>query len=55
MPVALGMVLAIPISILLSSLKLGLQARHHGLFLIPEEISTTRSINPLKILFTATG
>lgn len=47
-PVALGIVLAIPISILLSSLKLGLQARHQRLFLIPEEIQPPAVLTRLK-------
>ncbi|BAP57938.1 glucosyl transferase [Thioploca ingrica] len=47
-PVALGIVLAVPISILLSSLKLGLQTRHHGLFLIPEEIQPPEVLTRLE-------
>jgi membrane glycosyltransferase len=36
-PVLLGMVLSIPLSIMLSNLRLGLAARHQGMFLTPEE------------------
>ena len=48
MPVALGIVFSAPISILLSSLKLGLQARCRGLFLIPEEIQPPEVLTRLR-------
>jgi Membrane glycosyltransferase len=46
-PVALGLVLAIPLSVLSSSRHLGRRARRAGLFLTPEE---TRSPSVLKLL-----
>jgi membrane glycosyltransferase len=49
LPVCLGMVLSIPLSVLTSRASLGAWSRAHGLFLTPEELSPPPELDTLRV------
>jgi membrane glycosyltransferase len=48
-PVLAGLILAVPIAVLSSRVGLGLAARRHGWFLIPEEIAPPKELGWLAL------